>query len=188
MAVPATQIKGGMVILINGKPHRVISKQHVTPGKGNTIVQTVLTNLESGGNVNHRFRSAEAVETARLEGHDLQFMYQSGDAYTFMNQESYEMIDLAADVLGDNVKYLQENMVINAQYWQGKVVAIEVPMNLVFTITETSPPLKGATASGGPKPATLENGMVVKVPQHMSVGDRVKIDTRDDTFVERVTD
>jgi elongation factor P len=188
MAIPATQIRNGMIVLVEGKPHRVVSKEHITPGKGNAVVQTVLTNLETGGNYNRRFRSAEGVEVAQLEHHDLQFLYRSGDAYSFMNQESYEMIDLPNDVLGDSAKYLQENMVITAQYWEGKVVGIEVPMTAVFRIVETDPPMKGATASGGPKPATLENGLVVKVPQHLVIGDRVKIDTRDDSFVERVTE
>jgi elongation factor P len=188
MAVPATQIRSGMIILISDKPHRVVSKQHVTPGKGNAVVQTVLQNLETGSNVNHRFRSAESVETARLETHELQYLYKSGDNFTFMNQETYEMIDLSEEVLGENGKYLQENMVISAEYWEGKVVAIDLPLTVVFRISETAPPMKGATASGGPKPATLENGLVVKVPQHLNVGDLVKIDTRDDSFVERVTE
>jgi elongation factor P len=177
-----------MVVLVNGKPHRVVSKEHVTPGKGQAVIQTLLQNLETGTNVNHRFRSAESVETARLETHELQYLYRSGEDFSFMNQETYEMIDLPGDVLGENARYLQENMVITAQYWQGKVVAIEVPMTLVFRIQETDPPMKGATASGGPKPAILENGIVIKVPQHLSVGDLVKIDTRDDGFVERVTE
>lgn len=188
MAIPANQIRIGMVILHGDKPHRVVTKNHVTPGKGQAVIQTTLCNLETGTNFNQRFRSAESVETARLETHELQYMYQSGDAYTFMNQETYEMLDLPAGVLGDNVKYLTENMVINAQYWEGKIVGVEVPMTVVFRITETEPPMKGATASGGPKPATLENGMVVRVPRHLNVGDLVKIDTRDDSFVERVTE
>lgn len=187
MAIPATQIRIGMILLHQDKPHRVVNKQHVTPGKGNAVVQTNLQNLETGSIYNVRFRSAEQVEPARLEQHDLQFSYQQGDDYVFMNTESYEMITLPADVLGDYAKYLQEELVITASYWQGKVVGIDVPMNLVFTIAETDPPMKGATASGGPKPATLENGIVVKVPQHLNVGDKVKIDTRDDTFVERVS-
>lgn len=177
-----------MILVVDGKPHRVISKQHITPGKGNALVQTQLRNLESGNIVNQRFRSAESVEPARLDERELQYMYRSGEDYTFMNQETYEMINLSADVLGDNAKYLQEDMVITAQYFDGKVVAIQVPMTVVFRITETDPAMKGATASGGPKPATLENGMVVKVPQHLSVGDLVKVDTRDDSFVERVSE
>ena len=187
MPVPATQMRNGMIVLIDGKPHRVVSKQHVTPGKGNAIVQTVLHNLETGSNINHRFRSAETVETARLETHELQYMYRSGDSYSFMNQESYEMIELSKDVLGENAKYLTENMVISAQYWQGKVVGVEIPMTAVFRIEDTEPAMKGATASGGPKPATLDNGLVVKVPRHLGVGDLVKIDTRDDSFIEKVT-
>ncbi len=188
MPVPATQIKTGMIVLISEKPYRVVSKQHVTPGKGNAVVQTVLSDLETGNNINHRFRSAETVETARLETHELQFMYQGGDSYNFMNQESYETVDLDAKVLGDSAKYLQENMVITAQYWEGKVVGIEVPMTAVFKIVDTEPVMKGATASGGPKPATLENGLAVKIPRHLGIGDMIKIDTRDDTFIEKVTD
>jgi len=188
MAIPATQIRNGMILLVDGRPHRVLSKEHITPGKGNAVVQTVLTDLQQGGNVNRRFRSAEAVETASLDTHELQYLYRSGEDYSFMNTETYEMIDLPESTLGENAKYLTENMVIVAQYWNGKVVAIEVPMTVDFRITECDPPMKGATASGGPKPATLENGLVVKVPQHLNVGDRVRIDTRDDTFVERVTD
>jgi len=188
MAIPATQIRSGMLLLINGKPHRVVSKQHVTPGKGNAIVQTILQSLESGSNINHRFRSAESVETARLDSHELQHLYRSGDDYTFMNQESFEMINLSTEVLGENAKYLQENMVITASYWEGKVVAIEVPMTVVFRIAETEPVMKGATASGGSKPAVLENGISTKVPQHLGTGDLVKIDTRDDSFLERVSE
>jgi elongation factor P len=186
MAISATQIRAGMVILYQGKPHRVISKMHITPGNWRAMVQTELRNLESGSTVNYRFRAAEAVEQAHLETHELQFLYRSGDEYSFMNTESYEMMNLGEDTLGENAKYLQENMVITAQYWQGTVVAIEVPMTVVFRIAETDPPMKGATASGGSKPAKLENGMTVKVPQHLSPGDLVKVDTRDDSFIERV--
>lgn len=188
MPVPATQMRTGMIVLVGGKPHRVVSKQHVTPGKGNAIVQTVLCSLETGSNINHRFRSAETVETARLDTHELQYMYRSGDNFSFMNQENYEMIDLSKDVLGDNAKYLTENMVIMAQYWQGKIVGVEVPMTAVFRIEDTEPVMKGATASGGPKPATLDNGLVIKVPRHLGIGDLVKIDTRDDSFIEKVTE
>ncbi len=188
MAIPATQIRNGMILVLDGKPHRVVSKHHVTPGKGNAVVQTILQNLETGSNVNQRFRSAETVEPARLEAHELQFLYRSGDDYTFMNQETYEMINLSTEVLGDYAAYLQENMIIVAQYWSGKVVGIELPTTAVYRIAETDPPMKGASASGGPKQAILENGLQVKIPQHLSTGDLVRIDTRDDSFVERVTE
>ncbi len=188
MPIPATQMRVGSVILHEGKLHRVVYKQHITPGNWRGMVQTKLQNLDTGTIYEHRFRSTDTVEPARLEAHELQFLYRSGDDYTFMNQETYEMINLSIEVLGDNAGYLQENMVITAQYFEGNVVSIEVPMTVVFRITETDPPMKGATASGGSKPALLENGITVKVPQHLSTGDLVKIDTRDDTFVERVTE
>jgi len=185
MSIPANQMKNGMILLHKGKPHRVVSKQHVTPGKGQAVVQTNLQSLETGSIFNQRFRSTEQVEPARLETHELQFSYKQGDDYVFMNQESYEMITLPADVLGDNAAYMQEELVIQASYWEGKVVGIEVPISLVFKIVECDPPMKGATASGGPKPAVLENGLTVKVPQHLDVGDRIKIDTRDNSFTEK---
>ena len=184
MAIPANQLKNGMILVINDKPHRVLSKQHVTPGKGQAVVQTNLQNLETGAIFNHRFRSAEAVEPAKLDFTELQFSYKQGDDYVFMDNETYEMTTLTADVLGDNAKYMQEGINIDAKFFNGKVVAIEVPMSLVFEIVECDPPMKGATASGGPKPAKLDNGMTVKVPQHLSVGDKVKVDTRDDSLVE----
>jgi len=188
MPIPATQMRVGSVILHEGKLHRVVMKQHITPGNWRGMVQSKLQNLETGTIYEHRFRSTDTVEPARLEDHELQFLYRSGDDFTFMNQETYEMINLGTDVLGDNAKYLQENMVITAQYFQDSVVGIEVPMTAVYRIAETDPPMKGATASGGPKQAVLENGITVKVPQHLSTGDLVKIDTRDDSFVERVTE
>lgn len=188
MSIAATQMRVGSVIVHEGKLHRVVFKQHVTPGNWRGMVQTKLQNLETGSIYEHRFRSTDTVEPAHLEQHELQFLYRSGDDYSFMNTESYEMTTLSEEVLGESAKYLQENLVISAQYHEGKVVSIEVPMTLVFTIVETDPSMKGATASGGPKPAKLDNGLTVKVPQHLNTGDKVKIDTRDDSFIERVSE
>lgn len=187
MPIPATQLKVGMHILHNGELHRVTSVMHVTPGNWRGMVQTKLVKVKTGTQVEHRFRSADTVDKADMEQHELQFLYRSGDEFSFMNQESYEILNLSQETLGDNSRYLQENMVIVADYYDGKVVGIEVPMTLIFRIAECDPPMRGATASGGPKPAMLENGITVKVPQHLNVGDLVKIDTRDDSFVERVS-
>jgi elongation factor P len=188
MPIPATQLKVGMHIVHNGELHRVTSVMHVTPGNWRGMVQAKLMKVKTGTQVEHRFRSADVVDKATLEQHALQFMYRSGDEYTFMNTENYEMISLSAETLGDSAPYLQENMVIEANYYEGKVVGIEVPMTVIMRITECDPPMKGATASGGPKPAMLEGGITVKVPQHLNVGDLVKIDTRDDSFIERVSE
>ncbi|HEX7078141.1 MAG TPA: elongation factor P [Candidatus Eisenbacteria bacterium] len=184
--IPATQIKVGNVILHDGKPCRVTNVLHVTPGNWRGMVQTKMVNLVTGSNVEHRFRSEDKVERADLDHHPLQYLYRSGDAFTFMNTENYEMANVSADSLGDAVQYLVEGMMVEMSYYEGKPVAVDLPMFVELEIAETDPVMKGATVSSSPKPAKLSTGLMVKVPQHMSVGDRVKIDTRDGSFVERV--
>ena len=186
MQIPATQLKVGMLIMHNGKPHRVTNVVHITPGNWRGMVQTRLVNIETGANAENRFRSEERVERAEMEQHSLQFSYRAGDDFHFMNTESFEMMSLPADVLGDAVNYLVDGMVIEALYFQGKVVGLEVPNFVELTVKETAPNLRGATAAASPKPATLETGLEVKVPQYIEVGDRVKIDTRTGEFIERV--
>jgi elongation factor P len=183
--IAATQLKVGMVIMHNGKPHRVTNVLHVTPGNWRGMVQTRLVNIETGSNTEFRFRSEDKVERANLDQHSLQYSYRAGDDYHFMNTESYEMMSLHNDVLGDAVGYLTEGMVIEALYFNGKVVGIEVPMFVELAVTETTPTIKGATAAASPKPATLETGLEIKVPQYINVGDRVKVDTRTGEFLER---
>lgn len=184
--IAATQLKVGMVIMHNGKPHRVTNVLHVTPGNWRGMVQTRLVNIETGSNAEHRFRSEDKVDRAPLEEHNLQYSYRAGDDFHFMNTESYEMISLSAEVLGDNVGYLTEGMVIEALYYEGRVVGIEVPMFIELEVKETTPNIKGAAVQNTQKPATLETGLEIKVPPYIEVGDRVKIDTRTGEFVERV--
>ncbi len=184
--IAATQLKVGMVIMHNGKPHRVTNVLHVTPGNWRGMVQTRLVNIETGSNAEHRFRSEDKVDRAPLEEHNLQYSYRAGDEFHFMNTESYEMISLSAEVLGDNVGYLTEGMVIEALYYEGRVVGIEVPMFIELEVKETTPNIKGAAVQNTQKPATLETGLEIKVPPYIEVGDRVKIDTRSGEFVERV--
>lgn len=184
--IAATQLKVGMVIMHNGKPHRVTNVLHVTPGNWRGMVQTRLVNIETGANAEHRFRSEDKVDRAPLEEHNLQFSYRAGDDFHFMNTESYEMMSLSAEVLGDNVGYLTEGMVIEALYYEGRVVGIEVPMFIELEVKETTPNIKGAAVQNTQKPATLETGLEIKVPPYIEVGDRVKIDTRTGEFVERV--
>ena len=183
--IAATQLKVGMVIMHNGKPHRVMNVLHVTPGNWRGMVQTKLVNIETGSNAEHRFRSEDKVDKANLDEHNLQFSYRAGDDYHFMNTESYEMVSLHSDVLGDNVGYLTEGMQIQAQYFEGRVVGVDVPMFVELAVADTTPNIKGATAAASPKPAIMETGFEMKVPQYINVGDRVKIDTRTGEFVER---
>lgn len=183
--IAATQLKVGMVIMHNAKPHRVMNVLHVTPGNWRGMVQTKLVNIETGSNAEHRFRSEDKVDKANLDEHNLQFSYRAGEDYHFMNTESYEMISLHSDVLGENVGYLTEGMQIQAQYFEGRVVGVDIPMFVELAVADTTPNIKGATAAASPKPAVMETGLEMKVPQYINIGDRVKIDTRTGEFVER---
>jgi elongation factor P len=183
--IVATQLKVGMVIMHNGKPHRVTNVLHVTPGNWRGMVQTRMVNIETGSNAEQRFRSEDKLERANMEEHTLQFSYRAGDEYNFLNTESYEMIPLSAEVLGEAVKYLTEGMTMTAMYFNGKVVGVEVPMFVELAVTETTPNIKGAAVQNTNKPATLETGYEIKVPPYIEVGNRVKIDTRTGEFVER---
>jgi len=184
--IVATQLKVGNVVIHNGKPYRITHVLHVTPGNWRGMVQTKMVNIETGSNAEHRFRSEDKVDKAELEHHSLQFLYRAGDQYHFMNTEHYEMLDLAGDVVGEASHFLTENMVMEAIYYEGRVVGVEVPMFVELKVTETTPTIKGATAAASPKPAVLETGYEVKVPQYIGIGDTVKIDTRDGSFIERV--
>ena len=183
--IVATQLKVGMVIMHNGKPHRVTNVLHVTPGNWRGMVQTRMVNIETGSNAEQRFRSEDKLERARMEEHGLQFSYRAGDDYQFMNTENYEMVGLSAEVLGDAVNYLVEGMMMTAMYFEGRVVGVEVPMFVELEVKETTPNIKGAAVQNTSKPALLETGFEIKVPPYIEVGNRVKIDTRTGQFVER---
>ena len=183
--IVATQLKVGMVIMHNGKPHRVTNVLHVTPGNWRGMVQTRMVNIETGSNAEQRFRSEDKLERANMEEHTLQFSYRAGDDYNFLNTQSYEMVALSREVLGDAVNYLVGEMTITAMYFDGKVVGVEVPMFVELSVTETTPNIKGAAVQNTSKPAILETGYEIKVPPYIEVGSRVKIDTRTGEFVER---
>lgn len=184
--IAATQIKVGMVIVHDGKPCRVSTVLHVTPGNWRGMVHAKMVNIITGSQVEHRFRSEDKVERADLEHHPLQYLYRSGEEFTFMNTENYEMLNVTTEHLGDAVNYLTDGMMVEMSYYEGRPVAVDLPMFVELEIVETDPVLRGATISSSPKQAKLNTGLTVKVPQHMSIGDRVKIDTRDGSFVERV--
>ena len=182
-----TQLRVGTLILYNGKPHRVTNVHHVTPGKGRAHIQARIVNIENGSNTEVRFRPDEKLERVQLETHNLQYSYRAGDEFHFMNTESFEMVNLDMSVLGDAPDYMIEGMVIEASYFDGKVVGVECPMFVELVVQDTTPHIKGSTASASPKPATLETGKEVKVPPYISPGDKVKVDTRTGEFIERVT-
>ena len=184
--IAATQVKVGMVILHKSQPHRVTTVLHVTPGNWRGMVHAKMVNLVTGSQAEHRFRSEDKVDRAELDHHPLQYLYRSGEEFTFMNTENYEMLNVPADHLGEAVNFLVDGMMVDMSYFEGKPVGVDLPMFVELEIVETDPVMKGATVTSSPKAAKLNTGLMVKVPQHMSVGDRVKIDTRDGSFVERV--
>jgi elongation factor P len=170
----------------NGKPHRVTAMVHRTPGNLRGFVQATLVNIENGSKTDHRFSSEEKVERAHLEEHSLQYSYRAGDEFHFMNTESYEMVSLSGDVLGEATGYLTEGMMITALYFDGRVVGVDLPMFVELTVKDTTPNIKGAAVQNTAKPAIMETGLEIKVPPYVEVGNRVKIDTRTGEFVERV--
>ncbi len=184
--IPATQLRVGMVIKHEGDLHRIIGLTHVTPGKGQAVVHAKLRNLRSGNQQQYRFRSDEKADPLALEQRNMEYLYHTpAEGYVFMHLETYEQIHVPEAVLGDDAKYLKENMKVIVEFHDHDVLGIELPTTVEMRIVETDPPLKGATAAGSPKPAKLENGMVVRVPEYMTAGELVRIDTRDGTFIER---
>jgi elongation factor P len=183
--IPATQIKVGQVILFNNEPCRVVKTIHITPGNWRGMVQMKLVSIRTGKGYENRFRSEDSIDLADLEEHTLKYLYHQGDEYQFMSNETYEMMALDAETLGDTRYYILEESEVKALYFEGKPVSIEVPNFVVLTVVETEPSLKGATVSSSPKAATTETGLVVKVPQFIEAGEKIRVDTRDGTFVER---
>jgi len=164
----------------------MVEFQHVKPGKGGAFVRTKLKNLRSGNVIDRTFRSGEKLDTPELEEKKMQYLYAADKDRYFMDTASYEQIALDEDQLGDNISYLKENMEIKVLYYKGRPINIEIPMFVELAITQTEPGVRGDTASGGSKPATLETGAVIKVPFYLNEGDIVKVDTRTGTFIERV--
>jgi elongation factor P len=184
--IVSTDLRVGHLVLYNGKPHRIASVMHRTPGNLRGFVQAKLVNIETGSNQEVRFATDDKLERAVLEEAKLQFSYKAANTFHFMNQDTYEMIELEADVLGDSAGYLTDGMVISAEYFDGRVVGITPPMFVELTVKETTPNIKGAAVQNTSKPAILETGLEIKVPPYIEEGDRVKVDTRTGVFVERL--
>jgi elongation factor P len=185
MAMPATQIRKGTVLVFNGDPCRVVDFHHHTPGNLRAFVQTKMRNLRTGATFEHRFRAADTVERATLATHELQYMYHDGHHFHFMNNETFEMIALDEEALGEAAPWLVENMVILAEFHEGRPIGVELPASLVLEVTMTEPALSGATKTAMTKPATLANGATVQVPPFISTGDVIRVDPREGKYLER---
>ena len=181
----ATQIRRGQIIEVSGDPCRVMEFRHVTPGKGNAVVQTRLRNLRTGSSFEQRFRSTEQVERVVLEQQTFEYLYREGPHYVFMNTETYEQISLSEEILGDAMNYLLPNSQISVEFYQEEPMGITPPPTVNLKVVDTEPSLKGATATSQNKPATLETGLVVQVPPFVGAGDVIKVDTSDGKYIER---
>jgi elongation factor P len=185
MAMPATQIRRGMVLVFNGDPCRVVEFRHHTPGNLRAMVQAKLKNLRTGNNFEHRFRAADTIEKASMETHDLEFMYQGGNTYHFMNTENYDQLEIEEEVLGDNAQWMQPGMKIQAEYYNGRVIGIALPNSMVLAVVDTAPVMKTATKTASTKPAKLENGVTVNVPEFVSTGEKVRVNPNTGEYMDR---
>lgn len=184
--INATQIRKGMVIKIEGNLYKVLEATHITPGKGQALMQTKLRSLKDQTLLDYRFRSKDRVEQAFLEEKQMEYLYQDGNEYVFMDLETYEQAKFSSDIIGDSLQYLLPNVAFTVEMHEGKPVGVTPPITLDLKVVKTEPFLKGATQSASSKPAVLETGITVNVPQFIKNGDIVRIDTREDKYLERV--
>jgi elongation factor P len=178
--------KKGLKIEIDGAPYTVVEFLHVKPGKGGAFVRTKIKNLMTGKVLDQTFRSGEKLKRPDLAEREMQFLYREGDSFYMMDNETYEQLALTSEQLGDGVLYLIENLNLKVLFFNQQPMAVEIPNFVELTVAQAEPGVKGDTASGGTKPATLESGAVIQVPLFINEGDQVKVDTRTGTYIERV--
>jgi elongation factor P len=183
--IAATQLRPGMIIKFNNDLHSIFSVFHRTPGNLRGFVQAKMRNLRTGSMIEHRFSSEDKVERVALDEHEMEFLYEDGEYYYFMNTENFEQMHLTKELLGDSVLYLTPQLRVNVQFYEGKPISVELPPSVEMTVIETEPGLKGATVSNVTKPAKLETGLVVQVPPFISQGERIRVSTAEGTYQER---
>ncbi len=183
--ISVNEFKNGLTIEYDGGLWRIVEFQHVKPGKGSAFVRSKLKNLRTGALLDKTFRSTEKVEKAQIETKKMQYLYQNGDNFVFMDNETYEQLEMPGEELEAEQKYLLENMILNVVMYGTETIGVELPNTVDLTVAETEPGIKGDTASGGSKPATLETGLVVQVPFFVNAGDKLTINTQDGSYVSR---
>ena len=185
MAIPATQMRPGMVIKHNDQLHLVFAVEHRTPGNLRAFIQAKLRNVRTNAMFEHRFRSGDAIERVIVDEVAMEFLYSDGDDYYFMNPENYEQTVLKASTLGDAVEYLTPTLQIDVSYFDGIAVGIDLPASVELTVVETEPGIKSATASSVTKPAKTDTGLVVQVPPFINEGEKIRVDTSEGTYLSR---
>jgi elongation factor P len=184
----SNDLKNGLVLNIEGQLWTVVEFQHVKPGKGAAFVRSKLKNILTGKVVDKTFNAGVKVETANVDKREMQYLYQDGDSFVFMDLENYEQVSLPEVVVGDAINYMLENQNAIVAMNEGNPIYVELPASVVLEITYTEPGLQGDRSSGGTKPATVETGLQIQVPLFVDLGTRVKVDTRTGDYLGRVTD
>jgi elongation factor P len=183
--ISATQLRPGMVIKFNNELYSIFKMEHRTPGNLRGFVQVKMRKLSSGTMIEHRFSSEDRVERASLDEHEMEYLYDDGEYFYFMNTESYEQMHLTRDLLGDSTNFLIPNLRVNVEFYEGKPMSVELPPTVDLTVVETEPGLKGATVSNVTKPAKLETGLVVQVPPFINEGEKIRVSTSEMAYLER---
>ncbi|MDK2820096.1 MAG: elongation factor [Clostridia bacterium] len=183
--ISTNDFRTGLTIEVDGEIYSVVEFMHVKPGKGAAFVRTKLKNRRTGAVIERTFRAGEKVNRAHIEKREMQYLYNDGDNYYFMDTETFDQMSLSKDQLDDAIKYLKDNMNINVLFYQGETIGIELPNSVELKVVETEPGVKGDTATGATKNAVLETGASIQVPLFIEVGDVVRIDTRTGDYIER---
>src|ERR671927_374636 len=183
--IASTQLRPGMVIKFNNELHSVFSMVHRTPGNLRGFVQAKMRNIRSGSMIEHRFSSEDKVERVAFDEHEMEYLYDDGEYYYFMNTENYEQMHFTKDILGDGVLYLTPQLRVNVEFYEGSPISIDLPPTVEMTVMETEPGLKGPTVSNVTKPAKMETGLVVQVPPFINEGEKIKVSTSEGTYLER---
>ena len=186
MAISTSDFKNGLTIEFEGKVFQIMDFQHVKPGKGGAFVRSRLKNLQTGATFDKTWRAGEGMEQAMVERRNVEYLYRDGDTFHFMDMESYEQMELGADQVGDVAKFLKDNTPVQLTTWKEHILGVEPPQTMEYVITQTDPGLKGDTAQGGTKPATIESGAVITVPLFVNEGESIRVDTRTGNYLERV--
>ncbi|HEY64085.1 MAG TPA: elongation factor P [Caldilineae bacterium] len=184
--ISVTEMRKGTVVELDGELYRVLEYHHHKPGRGNAIIRTKLRNLRSGAIVDRTFTSGERVQDVRLDHHTVQYLYRDGDLYYFMDMETFEQPALSASVLGDAVYYLKEGITVEMETYEGEPIDIQLPTTVDLEVVEAEPGFAGDTAASATKQVVVETGLKVQVPLFVNVGDVIRVDTRDGSYVTRV--
>jgi elongation factor P len=183
--ISSTQMRPGMVIKFNNELYSIFSVVHRTPGNLRGFVQAKMRSLRSGSMTEHRFSSEDRVERAVMDEQEMEYLYDDGEYFYFMNTENFEQMHLTKDILGDGVQYLVPQLKVNVEFYEGKPISVELPATVDLAVIETDPGLKGASVSNVTKPAKLETGLVVQVPAFVGEGDKIRVNTAEGTYLER---